>query len=196
MKAEMLSWSRSKGLFAGISLQGATLRPDGDENKKLYGRDITNKEILDTGVATPTAGRPLVALLDRYSGAVSSAAAAASLENKGGRLMLGESELRFPTGQSAIPDEAAAMLTQVANTLNDHPDWKVRIEGFTDNVGSQSVNKKLSEARARAVAQWLAEHGVGRSRLTTKGYGEARPVADNATGSGRSKNRRVEVVRL
>ncbi len=196
MKAEMLSWSRSKGLFAGISLQGATLRPDGDENKRLYGRDITNKEILDTGVATPAGGRPLVAVLDHYSGAVSSATVAASLGNKGGRLTLGESELRFPTGQSAIPESATGMLTQVADTLKNHPEWKVRIEGFTDNVGSHSLNKKLSEARARAVAQWLAGHGVARSRLTVKGYGEARPVADNASESGRSKNRRVEVVRL
>ncbi len=195
MKAEMLSWSRSKGLFAGVSLQGATLRPDGDENRKLYGRDISNREILETGVPTPAAGRQFVALLDRYSGAVSSTVAG-SLANKGGRFTLGESELRFATGQSALPNNAAAMLTQVANTLKDHSDWKVRIEGFTDNVGSSSLNKKLSEARARSVAHWLIEHGVARNRVSTKGYGDGRPVADNSTENGRAKNRRVEVVRL
>src|SRR5947199_5401734 len=52
MRAEILSWSRSRGLFAGLSLEGATLRPDGDRNRKLYGREITNKEILESGVRT------------------------------------------------------------------------------------------------------------------------------------------------
>src|SRR5437764_2052563 len=67
MRAEILSWSRSRGLFAGLSLEGATLRPDADENQKLYGRDITNKEILEAGAQTPPAARALLATLDRYS---------------------------------------------------------------------------------------------------------------------------------
>src|ERR1700730_17901689 len=67
LKAEMLSWSRSRGAFAGLSLEGATLRPDNDENRKLYGRQITNREILETGVATPRGAQPLMAMLNRYS---------------------------------------------------------------------------------------------------------------------------------
>lgn len=67
MTAEILTWSRSKGLFAGISLSGATLRPDDDWNKDLYGRTITNKEILTTGVGVPTGAAPFMTELNRYS---------------------------------------------------------------------------------------------------------------------------------
>jgi lipid-binding SYLF domain-containing protein len=66
LRAEILSWSRSRGLFAGLSLEGATLRPDAGENRKLYGRDISNKEILETGVIAPAAAHPLLALLNGY----------------------------------------------------------------------------------------------------------------------------------
>lgn len=67
LSADILSWSRAKGLFAGISLQGATMRNDMSANKELYGRDLTNKEILMTGLKPPAAARPLLAALDKYS---------------------------------------------------------------------------------------------------------------------------------
>ena len=67
MSAEILSWSRSKGLFAGIALQGATLRPDNDMNQDLYGAKLTNKEILTGGQAPPASAHDLVAALGKYS---------------------------------------------------------------------------------------------------------------------------------
>lgn len=68
MKAEILSYSRSRGLFAGISLEGSTLRSDGSANKKLYGRDLSAKEIVREGkVNVPASGRELVSLLDKSS---------------------------------------------------------------------------------------------------------------------------------
>jgi len=67
MHAEMLSYSRSSGLFAGISLDGATLRPDGDTNKELYGRDTTNREILTGDFETPAAARKFERALNRES---------------------------------------------------------------------------------------------------------------------------------
>ena len=67
MKAEMLSYSRSSGLFAGISLDGATLRPDGDTNKELYRRDTTNREILTGDFKTPAAARKFERALNRES---------------------------------------------------------------------------------------------------------------------------------
>src|SRR5207253_5679960 len=69
MRAEILSWSRARGVFAGISLQGATLRQDLDDNAVIYGKKITNKEIVETGVATPKAAQPLISLLSKYSSA-------------------------------------------------------------------------------------------------------------------------------
>ena len=67
MSAEILAWSRSKGLFAGISLKGATMRPDADENVQLYGRKLMNREILNGEVKAPAAARELTAALERYS---------------------------------------------------------------------------------------------------------------------------------
>lgn len=68
LSAEMLAWSRSKGVFAGVALKGATLRPDNGANEKLYGRAMGTREILMGNVHHPEAARPLVAALDRYSG--------------------------------------------------------------------------------------------------------------------------------
>jgi lipid-binding SYLF domain-containing protein len=67
MTAEILTWSRSKGLFAGISLSGSTLRPDEDWNTEMYGRTITNREVLTTPVPPPASAAPLMAELNRYS---------------------------------------------------------------------------------------------------------------------------------
>jgi lipid-binding SYLF domain-containing protein len=67
MHAEILSWSRSQGLFAGLSLQGATLRQDLDDNAVLYGRKITNKEIVQSSMPVPAAAKGLISLLNKYS---------------------------------------------------------------------------------------------------------------------------------
>jgi lipid-binding SYLF domain-containing protein len=67
LSAEILSWSRSKGLFAGIALQGATLRPDNDVNQDLYGAKLTNKEILTGNQTAPASSQNLIASLDKYS---------------------------------------------------------------------------------------------------------------------------------
>ena len=67
MTAEILTWSRSRGLFAGVSLSGATLREDGDWNIELYGKKLTNKEIVTSGVKAPAAAASLLAELNRYS---------------------------------------------------------------------------------------------------------------------------------
>jgi lipid-binding SYLF domain-containing protein len=67
MHAEILSYSRSRGLFAGISLEGATLRPDHEADKELYGRDVTNREILETGIPAPAAAARFEGVLNRNS---------------------------------------------------------------------------------------------------------------------------------
>jgi len=67
MHAEILAWSRSRGLFAGVSVNGATLRNDLDQNEELYGRKMTNKEVILGHVEPPASARRLIAELDRYS---------------------------------------------------------------------------------------------------------------------------------
>jgi lipid-binding SYLF domain-containing protein len=67
MHAEILSWSRSQGLFAGLALEGATLRQDLDDNAEIYGRKLKNREIVTTGLRTPRAAARLINLLNQYS---------------------------------------------------------------------------------------------------------------------------------
>jgi lipid-binding SYLF domain-containing protein len=73
MDAEMLSWSRSKGVFAGVSLKGASLRPDKSDNKALYGRDITNKEILGGTMKPPAELNSLAMAINKFAASSSSA---------------------------------------------------------------------------------------------------------------------------
>jgi SH3 domain-containing YSC84-like protein 1 len=196
LHAEILSWSRSRGLFAGLSLEGATLRPDDSENRKVYGRKISNREILETGVRTPAGARSFVAMLDGYRGAAPATEASIPKQfRETGKVVLSDKQIHFATGQWAIPSGSEATLAEIAQALKDNPDWQVRIEGYTDNVGSKGFNLKLSQERANSVMKWLVDHGVDRSRLSAKGYGKSHPVADEATEAGRAQNRRVEIVR-
>jgi outer membrane protein OmpA-like peptidoglycan-associated protein len=80
--------------------------------------------------------------------------------------------------------------------LNADAGLKLRVEGHTDNVGGKAANQALSDQRAAAVVAWLASHGVTKARLAAQGFGDTKPVADNATEEGRAKNRRVELVRM
>jgi outer membrane protein OmpA-like peptidoglycan-associated protein len=76
--------------------------------------------------------------------------------------------------------------------MNENAMMKIEISGHTDKTGSEPLNFKLSEARAKVVVDWLIQKGIDRSRMEFKGYGSLQPVSDNTTTAGRAKNRRVE----
>ncbi|MFN4292192.1 MAG: OmpA family protein [Permianibacter sp.] len=98
----------------------------------------------------------------------------------------------FETARTDIKPESAAEIKRVADFMNDYPTTKVVIEGHTDSVGSNELNKALSERRAKAVADALVrDYGVDAGRVSSVGYGEERPLADNSTAEGRAQNRRV-----
>ncbi len=101
----------------------------------------------------------------------------------------------FDTGKSTIKPESQPLMDQLFNLLNTNKGLKVSIEGHTDNVGTPESNKKLSLSRAEAVMNALTAKGIDKSRLTVKGWGQEKPVADNKTEDGRAKNRRVEIVK-
>jgi outer membrane protein OmpA-like peptidoglycan-associated protein len=103
-------------------------------------------------------------------------------------------DLLFATGQATLQPEGLRSVARLADFLKRNPERLAAIEGYTDDVGSESSNLSLSDRRARAVMEALQQMGVSATRLSTQGLGEGRPVADNATAGGRQMNRRVEVV--
>jgi outer membrane protein OmpA-like peptidoglycan-associated protein/tetratricopeptide (TPR) repeat protein len=98
----------------------------------------------------------------------------------------------FATGKSTLKKESKGELDNLLKLMNEAPTLKLEISGHTDNTGSDAVNQRLSEARAKAVVDYLVQHGISADRLTYKGYGSSQPVADNSTKEGRQKNRRTE----
>ena len=100
----------------------------------------------------------------------------------------------FATAKATIRKRSFPLLSDVAQALQDNPKIAVRIEGHTDSRGSDKYNKKLSTARAGSVRKYLIDKGIDESRMTSEGYGERVPIADNRTKGGREQNRRVEFV--
>ncbi len=98
----------------------------------------------------------------------------------------------FDTGKATLKKESKGELENLLKLMNDAPTLKLEISGHTDNTGSDAINKKLSEARAKAVVDYLVAHGISADRLTYKGYGSSQPVASNKTKEGRQQNRRTE----
>ncbi len=99
----------------------------------------------------------------------------------------------FDFNKSTLQPASAPVLQKVADLMAKDATLKLEVQGHTDNVGGNAYNQTLSEARARAVVDWLTKHGVAAGRLTAKGYGKTMPVADNNSDEGRAKNRRVEI---
>jgi outer membrane protein OmpA-like peptidoglycan-associated protein len=109
-------------------------------------------------------------------------------------LIVNLSDVLFDTGKYTIKPATQVSLAKVATILHLYPGLKVQVEGYTDSVGSDAYNQKLSENRANAVHDFLVQNGVPAANATAAGYGKADPVADNSTASGRAQNRRVNLV--
>lgn len=99
----------------------------------------------------------------------------------------------FDFGSAALKPQFHAALNNVATTLSQYNQTIVEVTGHTDSVGSDAANQRLSEQRAGSVAAYLMGRGLMRERFEVLGMGEAYPIADNGTESGRAQNRRVEI---
>jgi outer membrane protein OmpA-like peptidoglycan-associated protein len=99
----------------------------------------------------------------------------------------------FKYDKSDILPRSYPLLNEVATILDENAEITIRIEGHTDSRGSDSYNKKLSDRRAASVRQYLMGRGIDGSRMQSVGFGEERPIEDNATDAGRAANRRVEL---
>ncbi len=98
----------------------------------------------------------------------------------------------FDYGKATLRDESKMELDELYKLLTAYPEIKLEISGHTDSISSKKFNIRLSERRAKSVAAYLINKGISKDRLTTKGYGFDKPIADNSTKEGRQKNRRVE----
>ena len=101
--------------------------------------------------------------------------------------------IKFAPGKSELDGEATASVNKIYDFLTADKDIKVEIDGFTDNSGDAKKNKELSKNRAQAIVDALVAKGINKKRLTAKGYGQEKPVADNSTEAGKAMNRRVEI---
>lgn len=101
--------------------------------------------------------------------------------------------VQFEQSSYILLPESSAELNQIVAAMKANPLWHIDVAGHTDNVGDPRLNLALSENRAKVVATYLNRSGIADDRITTKGYGGARPIADNTTETERHKNRRVEV---
>lgn len=101
--------------------------------------------------------------------------------------------VNFDTDRSTLRPDSTPVLEQVLAMLKQAPESQFEIGGHTDDVGSDAHNLSLSDARAKAVVDWLVAHGVAASRLTSHGYGESRPLVPNNSDKNRARNRRVEM---
>jgi outer membrane protein OmpA-like peptidoglycan-associated protein len=109
-------------------------------------------------------------------------------------IILSMSDILFDVDKASLKSDLKTSLARVAGILTVYQELNVSVEGHTDNTGSEEHNLKLSEQRAKNVLDFLVEQGIDAGRLTSKGFGMSKPVADNATKEGRQKNRRVDLV--
>ncbi len=103
--------------------------------------------------------------------------------------------INFDIDKSTIKPESMGTLNMIAGILRDNPDLKFEIDGHTDNTGQSTHNLMLSQQRADAVKVQLVSMGIETSRLTTKGFGDSKPISDNSSPEGKANNRRVEFVK-
>jgi outer membrane protein OmpA-like peptidoglycan-associated protein len=117
---------------------------------------------------------------------------AASETDRGLVMTLGD--VLFDAGRTELKTSANRTILKLVQFLQINPRRTIRIEGYTDNRGVAAENLELSRARAQAVADMLTDLGIEAGRMQVKGYGEAHPLAENASAKGRAQNRRVEVL--
>ena len=109
------------------------------------------------------------------------------------KINLSAKSINFQTGKATIVKTSYPVLDVIEEIMNNYPTTKWEIDGHTDNVGKPDKNMALSQARAKAVADYFVSKGISADRLTEQGFGDTKPIADNKTSKGRAQNRRTEI---
>ncbi|TPG71771.1 OmpA family protein [Hymenobacter nivis] len=180
----------------GTNIYAAVYKTFGDVQKKLYPKELPSYVPLDAMLDLG----PLRKLQAQYQGKAVAPAETpkfAADDEISRRVSQRVWDIEFNTGQSTFTPAAQRQLSQLFDDLVVAGRLKVAVHGYTDNVGAPAQNLRLSETRAQAVAQWLAQQSASAfpaGRVQVYAHGAAEPVAPNATEAGRAQNRRVEIV--
>jgi len=147
------------------------------------------------GAIGGTAGAFIGRKMDRQAEEIKNTVPGAEVIKAGeGLIVKFDSGILFDFGKSNLKDAARTNIANLAASMKNNPQTNIMVIGHTDDVGSDSFNYTLSEKRAQSVKDFAVANGVSSSRVNISGKGEAEPIADNTTESGRSQNRRVEIV--
>ncbi len=140
------------------------------------------------------AGATIGAYMDKQANEMREDLEGAHIERVGeGIKITFDSGILFDVNKTDLKPVAQQNIQELSETLKKYEDTNILIEGHTDDTGADEYNQNLSERRAKSVADYLNSLGVANSRVTTTGYGEQQPIADNTTVQGREQNRRVEI---
>ncbi|MDJ1482044.1 OmpA family protein [Cytophagaceae bacterium YF14B1] len=176
------------GTGAGVAVGGAVGGILGNKAGNTAGGVIIGAAI--GGVAGGAIGR----YMDKQAAELNKEVDNAKIERVGeGIKITFNSGILFAFNSDELSDESKKNIQKMADVLKKYKDTNILIDGYTDNVGSDDYNLKLSEKRAKAVSKYLKSLNVDTDRLGTRGFGETEPVASNDTDNGRQQNRRVEV---
>jgi len=182
-----LTWSSTNATAASIDQGIGSVTPSG--SRQVCPTDTTSYRFTATGAGGSQSAATTVGVT-----APPPPAPVAAPAPPPERLTL---HINFDTNKATIRQADVTELQKAVDFVKRYPGRKISIEGHTDNVGNAKYNQGLSERRAAAVKDYLLKNGVsGGERITTAGYGETRPIADNATANGRFQNRRVEIAVL
>jgi len=145
-------------------------------------------------VAGGAAGAIVGAMMDRQERELRqiNGAEVTRVDNDDLKVTVGNDVL-FDFNSAGLRSSSKSSLREMANVFDKYPNTRISIQGYTDSIGSNAYNERLSERRASSVTNYLENLGVNGSRLDTVGYGESNPRASNSTASGRQRNRRVEI---
>jgi OOP family OmpA-OmpF porin len=186
-----------------ISLRGQV--PSEEVKTKLVadanaaaGENVTVIDDLSLSATASASAAPAASTAAPLAAPASSPAPAATPEPQGiaGTIAraVGTKCNQFDSGSAELTRDCERALDVVARALLANPSARLIVEGHTDNIGAREVNRRISERRAKAVKSYLLAKGVNSHHAIAIGYGESRPIADNASPDGRKRNRRIEFV--
>lgn len=175
------------GATAGAVLGGVLGNNVGSKNNSALGAVLG-------GVIGGTAGAIIGKNMDKQAQEIETALPGAQVERvgEGIKVVLNENTVNFNFDSAELTQTATSNLDKIAKVFKQNPRTFIVIYGYTDSVGKDEYNMKLSRSRANAVKSYLGSKGIGVKRISAQGMGEADPIASNDTKEGQAKNRRVE----